>query len=449
MNVLYGYETRARHRAACMTTPADTLRRLRKGELAGIRQLDLAGLGLEEFPDEILGLADTLERLDLGGNRLRSLPHALSRLGRLRILFCSGNRFRVLPEALGDCASLAQIGCRGSGIETVPEAALPWTLRWLTLTDNRIATLPTAIGERPRLRKLLLSGNRLAALPGSLADLRSLELLRIAANRVETLPAFVARLPRLAWLGFAGNPAEGTIEGAIPPPVAPASAIEIGALIGEGSSGRIHRACWHRDDGAETVALKVFKGSVTSDGLPAREIDAALAAGWHPRNLGGLAMVPDHPSGAPGLLLPLVAPSWRVLAGPPDLETCSRDVYDPSLRLAGEAVLRIARGIAEAGAHLHGRALLHGDLYAHNVLWDGAAGDAMLGDFGAASIRPAGPEGDALAKLDVLAWAILARELLARTDAPDARLRAAADQASDADPSARPSLAAITRLLAP
>ncbi|RYJ01878.1 MAG: protein kinase, partial [Acetobacteraceae bacterium] len=40
---------------------ADTLAALRRGDLAGIRALRLGGLGLTEFPAEILGLAETLE----------------------------------------------------------------------------------------------------------------------------------------------------------------------------------------------------------------------------------------------------------------------------------------------------------------------------------------------------------------------------------------------------
>ena len=51
----------------------------------------------------------------------------------------------------------------------------------LTLTDNAIATVPKALGERPALQKLMLAGNQLRELPESLAQLHNLELLRIAA----------------------------------------------------------------------------------------------------------------------------------------------------------------------------------------------------------------------------------------------------------------------------
>ena len=50
---------------------------------------------------------------------------------------------------------------------------------------------------------------------------------------------------------------------------------------------------------------------------------------------------------------------------------------------------------AEACAHLHARGILHGDLYGHNILWDGTDGAAVVSDFGAASTLPAGPAGAA------------------------------------------------------
>jgi Leucine-rich repeat (LRR) protein len=75
-----------------------TLDALRAGDLAGARELRLHE-GLTEFPREIFGLADTLEVLDLSGNRLTRLPDDLGRLTKLRVLFCSGNPFDRLPPA--------------------------------------------------------------------------------------------------------------------------------------------------------------------------------------------------------------------------------------------------------------------------------------------------------------------------------------------------------------
>ena len=393
----------------------DTLAALRRGDLAGARELRLPP-GLGEVPREIFGLADTLEVLDLSGCGIDRLPDDLGRLRRLRALFCSGNRFDRLPPVLGDCAALSQIGFRGTGLREVPGEALPPNLRWLILTDNRIETMPRELGEKLLLQKLMLAGNRLRALPDSLAGASNLELLRLAANAFDDLPPWLAELPHLAWLAWGGNPCEPDlpISGA---PSVRRGELAVGALLGEGASGRIHRALWQESGAGEPrpVALKLFKGAMTSDGLPEREMEACLAAGNHPNLVGALGRLADHPERGHGLLLRLVSATWRVLAGPPSPASCSRDVYDPGLSLAPAAALRTARGIASAAAHLHARGLSHGDLYAHNVLWDGETGDAVLSDFGAASALPTGSLGDALQRIEVRAFGLLLGELLDRS----------------------------------
>lgn len=420
---------------------------LRSGAAAGARELRLDGCGLSEFPREIFGLCDTLEVLDLGFNALSALPDDLGRLGRLRALFCSGNPFERLPSALGDCAALSQIGFRGTGMREVPAEALPPRLRWLTLTDNRIETLPAALGERPALRKLMLAGNRLRALPDGLAAAPALELLRIAANRFDAPPPWLASHPRLAWLAWAGNPFERS--------AAPGGRLvrwrdlRVGPLLGQGASGLVHRAHWPDAPAGlpRAVALKLFKGGVTSDGLPRHEMAACLTAGAHPQLVGALGRLSGHPEGRDGLLLPLLPEHWRVLAGPPSLESCTRDVYDPGLRLTEAVAIRIAHRVAQAAAHLHGRGLTHGDLYAHNILWDGLSGEAVLSDFGAASVLPdAGGQG--LTRLEARAFGLLLDELVrASADAAGPVLRDVRDACVQCDVARRPAMVEIVHAL--
>ncbi|MEN1640377.1 protein kinase, partial [Pseudomonas aeruginosa] len=198
--------------------------------------------------------------------------------------------------------------------------------------------------------------------------------------------------------------------------------------IGEGASGVIHRAGWHQPDGStRTVALKLFKGEVTSDGTPASEMAACLAAGRHAQLIEVLGQLAGHPQGRDGLVLELLDDAYRNLAGPPSLESCTRDVYPPGLRFELATALRLAASLAALMAHLHGRGISHGDFYAHNILWreDGAC---LLGDFGAASFLPDDAVlAGALRRLEVRAFACLLEELLERSEAPpgQASLRAA------------------------
>ncbi|TXT27763.1 MAG: serine/threonine protein kinase [Rhodocyclaceae bacterium] len=393
--------------------PLNTLEDLRTGKLAGSRRIKLA-CGLSEFPREIFALAETLEILDLSGNRLATLPDDLLRLHRLRILFCSDNRFTELPAVLGQCAELEMIGFKANRICQVPATALPPKLRWLILTDNRIAELPPEIGRCTRLQKLMLAGNQLRTLPTEMANCSGLELLRIAANQLAALPDWLLTLPKLSWLAFAGNPfcQEVPVQKGVSP--IHWDDLHVSHQLGEGASGVIHHAEWRSADGAQPVALKLFKGAMTSDGLPLNEMNACMTAGSHPNLIPVLGKLAAHPEEAHGLVMALIDSDFRNLAGPPSLDSCTRDVYPAETRFDLDGAIRIAHGIASAAEHLHAQGITHGDLYGHNIL-HGAEGQALLGDFGAASFVPSDDPLVALAlqRIEVRAFACLLEELLA------------------------------------
>jgi hypothetical protein len=396
-----------------------TLEQLRAGTLAGITRLDLS-CGLTEFPREIFDLADSLEVLNLSGNAMSSLPDDLHRLTRLRVLFCSDNLFTELPACVGQCAALTMIAFKANRIEHVPGAALPPLLRWLILTDNCIGELPTELGERPYLQKLMLAGNRLQSLPQSLRNCHRLELIRIAANQISQLPEWLLALPSLTWLAYAGNPLETEADAAAlaATPSISWSQLSLEQLLGEGASGLIHRAAWARPGQADTqVAVKLYKGEMTSDGSPLHEMNACITAGIHPNLIRVEGRVVDHPQDTAGLVMQLIEPSYRNLAALPSLATCSRDVYAEGTRFTADVALRIARGIASVAEHLHRQGITHGDLYGHNILWN-EQGDCLLGDFGAASFHATQDtlESRALQRIEVRAFGVLLGELLERID---------------------------------
>ena len=395
-----------------------TLSSLRAGKLTGIKRLDLPSCGLTQFPEEIFELADTLEILNLSGNALSSLPDDLTRLHKLRVIFCSDNRFTEVPEVLGQCANLEMVGFKANQIRNLPAAALPDKLRWLILTDNRLTELPAQLGSCIRLQKLMLAGNQLQNLPDEMAACTNLELLRIAANRFTRLPEWLLSLPRLAWLAYAGNPFSDASEIAAMEKQAIAhidwQSLELQHKLGEGASGVIYRAHHH----SSPVAVKIFKGALTSDGLPRSEKAVCIAAGVHPGLIPVAGKISGHPEGTLGLVMSLIAPSFVNLASPPSLESCTRDIYAAETRFSLSSALNIALGIAAVAEHLHSRGVIHGDLYAHNILWD-KQGNCLLGDFGAASFIPKQDAhlATALQRIEVRAFACLLEELIDRCDA--------------------------------
>ena len=413
-----------------MTANLTTLADLRAGRLAGrsspVTRLDLRHCDLDEFPREIFDLADTLTVLDLSGNRLRSLPDDLPRLHALRTLFCSNNRFETLPASLGECPALDLVGFKANAIAHVPAEAISPKLRWLILSDNRIDAMPETLGACSGLRKLMLAGNRLTRLPAGIGACASLELVRLSANRFarieDALPEDLLALPRLAWLAHAGNPfnvdQEARALEATPIAHIAWDELQLGELLGEGASGHIHSARWRPARGDDrAVAVKLFKSAVTSDGLPGSEMAACIAADVHAHVIGVEGRIAGHPLGAQGLVMGLIPPRYRSLAGPPSLASCTRDVYAPELNLTAAHARAIAHGTRDALAHLHAHGLMHGDFYAHNILVDDDA-HALLGDFGAASFLPAddAPRAEALERIDRRALGVLVDELAQRCD---------------------------------
>ena len=425
----------------------NTLAQLKAGQLAGATRLDLT-CGLTEFPREIFELADSLEILNLSGNALSSLPTDLHRLKHLRVLFCSENAFTELPECLGRCAKLSMIAFRVNKISHVPAAALPPQLRWLILTDNCISQLPDELGQRPLLQKLMLAGNQLTGLPQSLAQCKNLELIRIASNRFTQLPQWLLTLPSLTWLAYAGNPVEMAVEvkGDDATPNIPWPELELGEVLGEGASGIIHKAWWKPQ--ALPVAVKLYKGTITSDGSPLHEMQACIAAGLHPNLIKVQGRVVGHPDDRAALVMDLIDPSYRNLAALPSMASCTRDIYEPGTRFSLDVAMRMVRGIASAAAHLHRQGITHGDLYGHNILWN-TAGDCLLGDFGAASFHATTDslETRALQRIEVRAFGVLLGELLERVEASNETLRALQQRCCQPDMLARPSFEEIEALL--
>jgi hypothetical protein len=395
-----------------------TLSLLRAGKLAGIKRLDLA-CQLTEFPREIFQLSESLEILNLSNNALNSLPDDLPTLHKLRIIFCSENNFTELPEVLGRCPNIEMIGFKSNQISKVSASALPAKLRWLVLTDNKITELPHELGNCTALQKLMLAGNKLRDLPASMAACTKLELLRISANCFTSLPNWLLSLPRLAWLAYAGNPlTEANETAAISNQKIPQIDwynLNILQQLGEGASGTIYHATHQLQGLASPVAVKMFKGEVTSDGLPSSEQCASIAAGAHAALIPAIGNVTGHPAGKSGLLMSLIPPSFVNLAGPPSLESCTRDCYTEQTSFSLASALNIALNIASVAQHLHTQGIIHGDLYAHNILWD-EHNNCLLGDFGAASFTPQHDSQltSSLERIEVRALACLLEELLER-----------------------------------
>lgn len=361
-----------------------TLAQLKSGKLTGISRLTLSE-NLTVFPTEILSLADSLEILDLSNNQLKALPDEIKQLNKLKIIFASNNLFETLPESLGQCENLEMVGFKANKIKHVPTESLPIKLRWLILTDNQLTSLPDTLGERPRLQKLALAGNQLTQLPANLTQLTNLELVRISANQLTECPDQLLALPKLAWLAFSGNPFTQTNIDIQSVPLVPYSSFALQNVLGQGASGVIYKAIWNTptDDFPQEIAVKVFKGELTSDGYPEDELQACLKVGGHVNLVRSLAQVNE--TNGLALVMQLIPEHYNNLGLPPDFDTCTRDTFEEGVTLYIKQISKIVKQMQSVFAHLHENQVSHGDLYAHNTLFDQDA-NIIFGDFGAATM---------------------------------------------------------------
>lgn len=417
-----------------------TLAQLRSGAFKNATRLTLTD-NLTQFPTEIFDLADTLETLDLSNNQLSQLPADLSRIHQLKHLFLNNNQFESVPDCLRDCPSLDLISFKSNRVRHLPENALPKQTRWLILTDNQLTELPDSLGNHAQLQKLMLAGNQLTTLPDSLKNCSQLKLVRLSANQLSQFPECLLALPNLAWVAFAGNPfcrnAEAIQHSAQPSthanaidsprPTLPLEHIELHEVLGQGASGVIHRASLSTTVNAlaelpaqiDQVAIKLFKGEVTSDGYPQDELHANLLLGAHPNLVEVLAQISDTEQS--GIVMNLIPDHYFNLGLPPDLISCTRDRFSDGMTLTLDDIVKIAVNMADALTHLHAHQLSHGDVYAHNILIDDQA-NVLFGDFGASTYYGGLTEEQqqAVQQIEIRAYGWLLDDLLSLSDSPDA-----------------------------
>lgn len=376
-----------------------TLETLNANKLKGYTRVKLSE-NIKEFPKKLYDLADTLEILDLSHNCLSELPEDISRLKNLKILFLSNNNFTRVPPQLKSLKNLYMLGLKANNIKDFDEDILPLSISWLILTDNKIEVLPESIGKLKKLQKCALAGNRIKKLPQTMSNCKNLELLRLSANKLEKVPTWLLELPKLAWLALSGNRCSPKVKSY--KNSYDFDDVELFELLGQGASGEIYRAKMKNKE----IALKLYKGDVTSDGYASDEIAAYLELEKHPHLIDVLGSF----NGKLALALELIPKNYTNLGFPPDFTTCTRDTFEDTFSI--ETIYKVAKAISSVGEHFHKHNLMHGDLYAHNILINEDS-HCYLGDFGAASFYE---DNELYEKIELRAYGCLLDDLLSRCE---------------------------------
>jgi len=80
------------------------------------------------------------------------------------------------------------------------------SLTKLTVTSNRLDTIPSAILQLKELQELTLSSNAITVIPDDIELMTGLKELSIDKNLLESIPVALSRCPNLEWIDMENNP---------------------------------------------------------------------------------------------------------------------------------------------------------------------------------------------------------------------------------------------------
>lgn len=217
-------------------------------------ELDLSGLGMAKFPEEIFELI-SLTKLDVGSNQLTEIPENIGDLTSLVWLRLSRNELTTIPESIGELTNLREFFITSNQLSKLPENIGALTnLSNLQIQDNRLSILPESIGNLTNLRLLYFYDNQLASIPVSLGKLTKVETGFLITGNKFQVGSEVSSLPLQEQiqeiLKWQRAQQAGTLQ-----PIHEAKVI----FIGESNYGKTHLIEWIKE-GAINRKIKTTHG---------------------------------------------------------------------------------------------------------------------------------------------------------------------------------------------
>ncbi|CAB4008189.1 Ras suppressor 1, partial [Paramuricea clavata] len=126
------------------------------------------------------------------------LPTSITTLSKLKFLNVGVNRLSSLPRGLGSlpCLEILELTYNNLNENSLPANffLLADSLRALYLGDNDFEKLPADFGKLKNLQVLVLRDNDLVQLPEELGELTNLKELHLQNNRLTALPPSLGNL---------------------------------------------------------------------------------------------------------------------------------------------------------------------------------------------------------------------------------------------------------------
>ncbi|BES93048.1 Hypothetical protein NTJ_05857 [Nesidiocoris tenuis] len=147
----------------------------------------------------------SLENLKVTSAELENIDPRILRLQHLKVLTITNNRLRSLPKSIYLLYNLVTLDLSGNELGFTTKAddwdwtrslSLCTSLKTLNLSSNKIRMLPDSICNIKTLVELNASANELVTLPNHLGLIRSLRILILEKNQLRWLPI------SLTWLTY-------------------------------------------------------------------------------------------------------------------------------------------------------------------------------------------------------------------------------------------------------
>ncbi|EGC39625.1 hypothetical protein DICPUDRAFT_147550 [Dictyostelium purpureum] len=177
------------------------------GNLINLKKLVLDNNKISTIPPECVEPLSQLQTLDLSFNKIEGIGSCIQRLKNLKQLNLSHNELIDIPNSLRHLVKLHSLSLDYNQISVLPDkivASLP-RLAKLTISNNKIKSLPYAINNLESLIELNASNNLMELLPEPICYLGNLKKLNLNNNNLKELPENIGFLTKLVDLQLYNN----------------------------------------------------------------------------------------------------------------------------------------------------------------------------------------------------------------------------------------------------
>ena len=170
------------------------------------KTLDFSHLKLEDVPAEVFQRERTLEELYLDNNSIKDLPRQLFHCTGLRVLSLSDNDIQTIPSAIASLINLKRINLNKNTIQDIPDNfRICSELLSVDVSVNPIGKLPDSFTQLLNLQELYLNDTFIEFLPANFGRLSKLKVLELRENHLKTLPKSLMRLSLLEKIDIGQN----------------------------------------------------------------------------------------------------------------------------------------------------------------------------------------------------------------------------------------------------